>query len=242
MKRLFENVLQVSEKDFLRQCSKNMEDEQKMFIVTANPEIFAKAKKEGPLRNIVTSTGTSVIADGIGIVKGGQLLGFNISERITGVDLTTHLLENVDQLGLKLYLYGAQPEVLEKLVDAIHKKYQNIDLVGYKDGFTKDQNQVAEEILMKKPDVCLVALGVPRQELFIDGLYKRAEKGVFVGVGGSFDVLSGTKKRAPQFYIRWNMEWLYRIVKEPQRIRRFFESNVTFLFLVVLEKLTGKER
>jgi len=242
MKRLFKNVLQLTENEFLGRCAKNINDENKMFIVTANPEIFVKAKNDNIIFRILTSSDTSVVADGIGIVKGAQILGHDIPERITGVDLTTHLLEHLNQLGLKLYLYGAQHEVLGKLVEVIHEKYKKIQIVGYKDGFTKDQNQVAEEILMKKPDVCLVALGVPRQELFIDGLYERAEKGVFVGVGGSFDVLSGTKKRAPQFYIRWNMEWLYRIVKEPQRIRRFLESNVTFLFSVLKEKLTGQER
>ena len=153
MKRLFKNVLQLTENEFIGRCAKNINDENKMFIVTANPEIFIKAKYDNAILRILTSPETSVVADGIGIVKGAQILGHDIPERITGVDLTTHLLEHLHQFGLKLYLYGAQPEVLEKLVEVIHEKYKKIQVVGYVDGFIKDQNLIAEEILMKKTKI-----------------------------------------------------------------------------------------
>ena len=99
-----------------------------------------------------------------------------------------------------------------------------------------------EEIVKKEPDVILVALGTPHQELLIDKYYERASKGIFLGVGGSFDVLSGMKKRAPRIFIKCNMEWLYRIVSEPKRIGRFYKSNVRFIKKVrLLQRGTGHE-
>lgn len=237
MRSLFSNVLSVKSEEFLNICMRNLAEEHKMFIVTANPEIFVKAKSDTTIFEILTSSDTSVVSDGIGIVKGGRLLGYQIPERITGVDLTHNLLEYINQKGLKLYLYGAAEDILEKLIHDIGKTYPNIKLVGSNDGYVKNQDVVKKAILESEPDLCLVALGVPAQELFIADLYPQTQKGVFIGVGGTFDVLSGAKKRAPNFYIRWNIEWLYRIVKEPQRIRRFIKSNVSFMFSVIKAKI-----
>lgn len=86
------------------------------------------------------------------------------------------------------------------------------------------------------PDIMLVALGIPAQEKLIYKHLNKFKKGIFVGVGGSFDVLSGTKARAPEFFINHNLEWLYRILKEPSRIKRFYNSNVKFIFKVKHEK------
>jgi len=98
---------------------------------------------------------------------------------------------------------------------------------------------VFEEIASLKPDVCLVALGIPVQEKLIYKHLDKFEKGIFVGVGGSFDVISGTKKRAPEFFIKCNLEWLYRIAKEPKRLKRFYNSNVKFIFAVKKEFKKG---
>ena len=102
-------------------------------------------------------------------------------------------------------------------------------IAGYQDGYVQDKDAVFEEIVTLKPDAVLVALGIPAQEILIHKYYNRFDKGIFVGVGGSFDVLSGTKKRAPEIFIKLNLEWLYRIAKEPQRFKRFYDSNVRFI-------------
>ena len=86
-----------------------------------------------------------------------------------------------------------------------------------------------------KPDIILVALGIPCQELLIYSNYKDFEHGIFMGVGGSFDVLSGTKKRAPKFLVKAHLEWLYRIIKEPNRLGRFFNSNIKYVFKIIKE-------
>ena len=95
-------------------------------------------------------------------------------------------------------------------------------------GYVEDKNKVFETIEELEPDIILVALGMPVQEKLIYESLDKFNKGIFVGVGGSFDVLSGTKKRAPEFFIKHNLEWLYRIAKEPSRIRRFYDNNIKF--------------
>ena len=91
-------------------------------------------------------------------------------------------------------------------------------IAGYRNGYDYSDDEVFQEILTLQPDIVMVALGIPRQELLIDRWYHRFHKGVFVGVGGTFDVLSGTKRRAPKFFRSLNMEWLYRILREPKRL------------------------
>ena len=108
-------------------------------------------------------------------------------------------------------------------------EYPNLRILGYTDGYVQDKDAVFDEIVQLKPDAVLVALGIPAQEILIHKHYDRFEKGIFVGVGGSFDVLSGTKKRAPEIFIKLNLEWLYRIAKEPKRFKRFYDSNVKFI-------------
>ena len=93
-----------------------------------------------------------------------------------------------------------------------------------------------QKIVKLNPDICLVALGIPKQELLISKYIENAKKGIYIGVGGSFDVLSGVKKRAPKIFIKLNLEWLYRIIKEPKRIKRFWNNNVKFLIKVRREK------
>ena len=87
-------------------------------------------------------------------------------------------------------------------------------------------------IAEKEPDISLIALGAPMQELLIRRHMASFKKGVLIGVGGSFDVLSGMKKRAPQFFVKCNLEWLYRIVTEPKRLKRFWNNNIKFLFVL----------
>ena len=129
----------------------------------------------------------------------------------------------------KLYLFGAKKEVVTQLVKKVKKDYPNIIISGYNDGYVEDKDSVFDEIANIQPDVVLVALGIPAQEMLIAKHYNRFKKGVFIGVGGSFDVLSGMKKRAPKIFIKLNLEWLYRILKEPNRFGRFYRSNVKFI-------------
>lgn len=230
MKRFFEKLYKGSREKFLSMVFDNLNNEKRMFIVTANPEAFMFGAENEEIAELLLNEKTTVVADGIGIVKGGKKIGVEIEERIPGVDIAEKLFEYGNELEKTIFLLGAKLEVIEALKKVLAEKYPKLKIVGAVDGYVEDKDGIFEEIKAISPDICLVALGIPAQELLIYKHLDAFNKGIFVGVGGSFDVLSGTKQRAPQFFINHNIEWLYRILKEPNRIKRFYDGNIKFLF------------
>jgi len=207
----------------------NILNTKKMFIITANPETIMTAENNKNFKAALLDKQTIIIPDGIGVVKGANLLGYKVEETIPGVELCTKLFEYCNEFNKSLFLLGAKQDVLEKLVNVINEKYPSIKISGYENGYIKNKQNCFDSIAKLKPDVVLVALGIPHQELLIYDNLNKFDKGIFVGVGGSFDVLSGTKKRAPKVFIKLHLEWLYRILREPKRLQRFFSSNIKYL-------------
>lgn len=228
MKAFFENLYKGSKSEFLKLLKSNLQNGEKTFVVTANPEAFICAEKDSEMSEILKSA--TVVADGIGIVKGGKMLGIDIAERIPGVEIAEELLNYADELNKSVYFFGAKPEVVEKLAETVKQKYMGIKIAGYCDGYCENKEEQFKKIADLSPDIILVALGIPAQEKLIYRHINEFGKGIFVGVGGSFDVLSGTKERAPRFFVKHNLEWLYRIVKEPKRLKRFYNNNIKFFF------------
>ena len=109
-------------------------------------------------------------------------------------------------------------------------------IIGSSNGYVNDKQEIFNSITDLKPDGVLVALGIPEQELLIYNNLSKFNKGIFMGVGGSFDVLSGHKKRAPKVFRKLHLEWLYRILKEPNRFNRFFNNNVKYIFKIIQER------
>ena len=194
------------------------------------------SEKDDEIEKMLLDEKTSLVPDGISVVKAAKKLDIPVKERITGVEIAEYLIKELNNPGKSLYLFGATNEVIETLAKKITVEYPNIKLLGYSDGYAEDKDRVFEDIARLKPDVCLVAMGVPLQEKLIYRHLSSFDKGIFVGVGGSFDVLSGTKKRAPKFFIKCNLEWLYRIAKEPSRLKRFYNNNVKFVLKIKKEK------
>lgn len=232
MKSLFEKLYRGSREAFFALTASNLAANNRMFVVTANPEIFMQADHREEIYSLLSDQDTTLIADGIGIVKGAQMLSISLAERIPGVELAEFLLAKGSELGSKVFLFGAQKQVLDALCDVIAQKYSGISLVGACDGYVADKDAVFSQIESAAPDIVLVALGVPQQEELIYRHLHKFQKGIFVGVGGSFDVLSNTKSRAPKLFIRLNLEWLYRIIREPARLKRFYQNNVKFIFRI----------
>ena len=230
MKAFFDKLYQKSSRDFYALAEQNLVSGTRMFVVTANPEIFMQGTEQEALRGLLLDADTTLIADGIGIVKAAHMLGIAVTERIPGVELAEFLLSRASVHGSRVFLFGAQKHVLDTLCQVIQEKYGGLTLVGACDGYAADKDAVFEQIRLTQPDLVLVALGVPQQEELIYRHLKKFSKGIFVGVGGSFDVLSNTKPRAPKLFIRLNLEWLYRILREPSRLKRFYQNNVRFLF------------
>lgn len=229
MKEYFAKLYTGSAENFARETAEAMLGGKKSFVVTANPETLMLAEENEQFKAALLKESTRIIADGIGVVKGAAYLDMPVTERIAGVELSWKLLKKAGENGLSVYLYGAKQEVLDALVQRLEAECAGIKIAGAHNGYGGEDDKIFEDILAKKPDLVLIALGIPRQELLIDKYFDRAEKGIFIGVGGSFDVLSGTKKRAPAFFVKFNLEWLYRICKEPARFKRFYSSNVKFI-------------
>ena len=217
-----------SARSYFERAEKALLSGERLFTVTANPEIIMHADRDPKIKKLLLSPDAEIIPDGISVVKAMNTLGCEASERITGVDLAAHLLKAAGENGKSVYLLGAKEEVVSALAEKLRAEHPDIT-VNYHNGYDGDKDVILDEIAALAPDLVLVGLGVPAQELLIYRHLPKFTRGVLVGVGGSFDVLSGSKKRAPQFFVKTNTEWLYRIAKEPQRLGRFWNNNVKFL-------------
>lgn len=236
MKKFLEKLYKNDKKSFFEILKKDLKNKNKKFIVTINPETLMIAEKDLELKEILEDDSVSFVPDGIGVVKAAKMIGVDVKERIPGIEIAEKLFEFANESKKSLYLFGAKQEVLNNLKEKIEKNYSNIKFLGMTNGYVENKEEEFQKIIKKEPDIVLVALGIPAQEKLIYKYFKDFKKGIFVGVGGSFDVLSGTKKRAPQIFIKTNTEWLYRILKEPKRIKRFWDNNVKFIFKIRKEK------
>lgn len=230
MKDILEKIYSEEENIFYSILEDLLTTNKKKFIITVNPEIIMKSYKNIEIKEMLLNDNNILVPDGISIIKKAKQYNINIKERITGVDISSKALEICNKNKKSIYLFGSKKEVLDKLIININQKYPNINIVGFSDGYVEDKDKIMQEIISLSPDLILIALGVPNQELLINKYIEKAKKGVFIGVGGTFDVLSGCKKRAPKLFIKLNLEWLYRIICEPTRLKRFIQNNIVFMF------------
>ena len=230
MKDILEKIYNEEENIFYSILEDLLTTHKKKFIITVNPEIIMKSYKNIEIKEMLLNDNNILLPDGISIIKKAKQYNINIKERITGVDISSKALEICNKNKKSIYLFGSKKEVLDKLIININQKYPNINIVGFSDGYVEDKDKIMQEIISLSPDLILIALGVPNQELLINKYIEKAKKGVFIGVGGTFDVLSGCKKRAPKLFIKLNLEWLYRIICEPTRLKRFIQNNIVFMF------------
>ena len=229
MRKLFDKLYKKSAQSFYEILSDNLKNNKKTFVVTANPETFMISEKNEDVRKMLLDKETVMVPDGIGVLKAGKKIGYNIEERITGIDIANELLKFGNEQKKSIYLFGSKQEVINTMKILIKEQYPNLKLVCTSNGYVTDKDKVFDEIVKLEPDIVLVALGIPLQEMLIYKHLNRFKKGIFVGIGGSFDVMSGMKKRAPKIFIKLNLEWLYRIMKEPKRFKRFYNRNVKFI-------------
>lgn len=208
---------------------------QKCFIVTANPEIVMKTREDASYKNMVEQA-DFVVPDGAGIVLASKYQKAPIKERIPGYELMIDLLDFANKQELSCFFLGAKDYVNQKLVLEVEKKYPNIKIAGSHHGFFYDgDGTVSKKVIEAKPDLVFVALGAPRQEKWITENMVHFQKGLFMGVGGSFDVLAGEAKRAPEKWINLNLEWLYRLLKQPLRWKRILKA-CEFMLRIFLKK------
>ena len=200
-------------------------------IVTINPEMIEYAIKDSGFASILKQSDL-VIPDGVGVQIALKIKGVNL-QRIAGIEFSAKLLEESEKNGFSVALIGAKPEIIQKACENLKNKFKNLNIIYVQDGYYNNVDDVYWGLGEKNPQLILVALGSPKQEEFIKNYRKHHPETVMIGVGGSFDVWSGEVKRAPEIYQKLGLEWLYRTVKEPQRIKRIFPALPRFLFRVL---------
>ncbi|WHX66898.1 WecB/TagA/CpsF family glycosyltransferase [Peribacillus frigoritolerans] len=195
-------------------------NQEKTFVVTANPEIVEYANEHKDYKDIIISA-DYITPDGVGIIMASKWLNQPLQERITGFDLMNELFRVADEKALKVYLLGAEENVIEAAALKVKELYPGLELVGYNHGYIDIKDDaLPKSIAELEPDIILTALGFPRQEKWVSRHYALFNKGVFMGVGGSFDVLAGKVNRAPVFWQKMRLEWLYRLIQQPSRWKR----------------------
>ncbi|MDV5112336.1 WecB/TagA/CpsF family glycosyltransferase [Clostridium perfringens] len=216
---------------------KEIENKKRVNIISGNPEVLYNGIKNEFLKNSFTKKDALIIPDGVGTLLAAKINGIDITEKIAGIEVMNMLLEEARDKNLKVFLLGAKEEILIKCKKKIKESYDGIDIVGSNNGFFDLDNcdDLIEKINESKADILFVAMGAPRQEVFIEKYKDKLCCKIFMGVGGSFDVFAGNVNRAPQFMINIGMEWLYRVAKEPWRIKRL-GSIPKFLILSIKER------
>lgn len=232
MKEYLKKLYKKDRNSYFQELAKDLRAKNKKFIITVNPETLMLSEKDSEMQEILNTNNYSFVPDGIAVLKAAKKIGIEIPERITGIEISEYLLKEANNKCYSLYLFGAKEEVLNKLVTKIQTEYPNIKLLGSSHGYLKNKENVMKKIIKLEPDIVMLALGIPLQEKLIAKYFSKAKKGIYIGVGGSFDVLSGSKKRAPKIFIKLDLEWLYRIVTEPKRLKRFYQNNIKFLFKI----------
>lgn len=222
--------------DTVDQCITHIEAGDKIRIITANPEIVMLSRKDTNFANILSSA-DYITPDGVGILIAGKLLKKPIPERITGVELTMALLQHANAHHWRVYLLGAAPDVMTTTVQRIHADYPNVQLRSHHGFFTPDEEAgIIAEVKAHQPHILLVALGAPRQELWLTQHQNQLSYNLAMAVGGTFDVISGKVKRAPLLWQRMGVEWLYRLLNEPRRFIRIL-ALPQFMLHVFARKL-----
>lgn len=185
-------------------------------VITLTPEMCVRAESDSDFSEII-SRASIVVADGVGVAWGESKLSGRSVEKIPGIDLASWAIGAIEKIGGRLFLLGAKPDVIEKTAAAIERDYPGIASIGLRDGYfvPEEEDQVVSEIANANPHLLLVGMGSPKQEFFISKYLSRLNCCIAIGVGGSFDVWSGTVKRAPEFYRKTGTEWLYRTVTQP---------------------------
>lgn len=183
-------------------------------------------------------------ADGMAVVWAAKFLGQPLPEKVSGIDLMINLVELAAKQNYKIFFFGAKEEVVSTVVANYSKLYGANLIAGYRNGyFSKEEEpQIAEQIANSKADILFVAISSPTKEVFLNKYKETMQVPFIMGVGGSFDVVSGKTKRAPLWMQNNGLEWFYRILQEPRRMwKRYLVTNTLFIFYVLKAKIKGKK-
>jgi N-acetylglucosaminyldiphosphoundecaprenol N-acetyl-beta-D-mannosaminyltransferase len=216
-----------------------IQDKSPVHHVVVNAAKMVNAQKNAELKKSIVDCDI-INADGKSIVWASRFLNCALPERVAGIDLMHNLVEMAAQKGYKIFLLGAEADVLQKVVDGYRSKYGDQLIAGFRNGYFKkdEESELAQQIATSKADMLFVAVTSPKKEIFLN-TYKHILNVPFImGVGGSFDVIAGKTKRAPIWMQNIGMEWFYRVLQEPKRMwKRYLFGNSEFIYLIAKEKI-----
>lgn len=211
--------------------------------VVVNAAKMVNAQKDLKLRESIVNCDI-INADGQAVVWASKILKKPLPERVAGIDIMENLVALAARKNYKIFFLGAKEEVVKKVVERYSAEFGEQIIAGYRNGYFGEEEEfmVAKEIARTKPDILFVAISSPKKEIFLN-TYKSLINAPFVmGVGGSFDVVSGLVKRAPFWMQKNGLEWLYRVYQEPGRMwKRYLITNWKFIFLVIQHRFQSKK-
>lgn len=226
----YDNISMQNALDFLRRTVLLKERKKIAFV---NADCFNQAYRNSAYRNALERF-DCILPDGSGVALAGRILRRPVRENVNGTDMLPLLAGMAEKEGFSLYLLGAAPGVAERMRENLLKRWPALKIAGCHDGYQLDH--IADVVNETFPDILLVAMGVPRQELFIDENFKKLNCRIAMGVGGLFDFYSGNMPRAPKWLRRLGLEWCFRLAMEPRRMfRRYVIGNPLFVLRTVFK-------
>ena len=240
----------LSMDEVLKIAEEKIEKDEQYIIYTPNTEFIMMCQKDEEFLNLMNESDIN-IPDGIGLIYAGKIKKHPLKEKVGGYDLSVNLLKMANDKGLKLYVVGGKPGVAEAAMENVREKYPGIKIVGTQHGYFKgthlgkkgheEEIAVIEDINKHQPHILFVGFGAKKQELWIEYNKDLINANVIIGNGGTLDGLAGIVKRAPDIFIKLGLEWLYRLMKEPKRIKRQIVLPVFMLKVIFGNKNIVKE-
>jgi N-acetylglucosaminyldiphosphoundecaprenol N-acetyl-beta-D-mannosaminyltransferase len=230
-----------SQAEVIEKVEGAIESNNQIHLEGVNAGKLVDMQKDSELRESVLCSNL-ITADGQSVVWASKLLNTPLKERVAGIDLMIKLVKKAYEKGYKVFFFGAKEEVVKKVVDIYSETYNPEIVAGYRNGYftASDEKKIAKQIADSGAQMLFVAITSPIKENFLRN-HKEQLKDInlIMGVGGSFDVVSGVTKRAPMWMQNIGMEWFYRFLQEPKRMwKRYLVGNTKFIYLVLKEKLS----
>lgn len=237
---ILDTVIDVlDEKETINLVEKYINEKEPLHLMGVNADKINSLNTNHRLKEIINGCGI-INADGASVVLASRFLKKPLPERVAGIDLMQKLVDVSEKKGYSIYLLGAKQQVVEKTAQVLKGKHKDLNILGVHNGYFKQQDwkEISKELKKLCPDIVFIGITSPLKEHLIEYLQNDGNKSVFMGVGGSFDVISGNIPRAPLWMQKTNLEWLFRVMQEPRRLfKRYFVGNVTFINAIIKEKV-----
>ena len=231
---LYDNVTM---QEALEQGRSLLEGSAAAYCVTPNAEMAYEALHDEDFREVLNAA-SLVLPDGAGVVLGAKILKTPLKQKVAGIEFAQNLLPILEETGKRLFLLGSKPGIAELAAEKMLKKHPKLCVCGTMDGYFKDETDAVRRVNEANADVLYVCLGAPKQEYFMHSHARELHVKLMIGLGGTLDGIAGTVKRAPKWMIRLQLEWLYRLIKEPRRIGRMMRLP-KFIFAAIKMRMKG---